>query len=119
MVENGFEELYIITESGQTLFEHSFSNSQKDKDESNQFLLASTLTAILHFIKVSSGQDISNFKFGKHVIYFTRNTDYGILYVLIFPTSKGKMPKDEELRKRLDLIKHNFESKYSKETILG
>ena len=116
MAQGDHEELYIITESGQTVFEYSFSES--DKDMNQKLLMASTLTAILQFIKVSSGQDITSFNFGKHIVFIKRNPDYKLMYVLIMPT-RGKIPKEEDLNKRLDIIKQAFEEKYSKEAILN
>ncbi len=116
MAQGDHEELYIITESGQTIFEYSFGENEKDMNQ--KLLMASTLTAILQFIKVSSGQDITSFNFGKHVVFIKKNLDYKIMYVLIYPT-KGKISKEEELNKRLDLIKKAFEEKYSKESILN
>lgn len=116
MAQGDHEELYIITESGQTVFEYSF--SENDKDQNQKLLMASTLTAILQYIKVSSGQDISSFKFGKHVVFIKKNPDYKLIYVLIYPI-KGKIPKEEELNKRLDIIKRAFEEKYSKESVLN
>ena len=116
MAQGDHEELYIITESGQTVFEYAFSES--DKDMSQKLLMASTLTAILQFIKVSSGQDITSFNFGKHVVFIKRNPDYKIMYVLIMP-KKGKITKEDELNKRLDIIKRAFEEKYSKEAIVS
>jgi hypothetical protein len=116
MAQGDYEELYIITESGQTVFEYSFSES--DKDANQKLLMASTLTAILQFIKVSSGQDLTNFKFGKHVVYIKKSVDYKLMYVLIIPT-KGKNPKEEEINKRLETIKKAFEEKYSKDAIIN
>jgi hypothetical protein len=109
------EELYIITESGSIVFEHSISN---EGETTKKLMMASALTAILQFIKVSSGEDISSFNFGKHTIYIKRNPDYQLMYVLIYPL-KGKKAKDEELNKKLDTIQKEFEQKYSRESIIN
>ena len=116
--KNKREELYIInSDSGQTLFFHSFTPLDHDAE-----LFAGLLTAIMQFARCYSQYNIGGFSMKKNRIAILRSPEYPLAYVYIMnhasKKEKENLKQEKKILKKLELISKEFEKKFNSKQIL-